>query len=73
MHQTASLAYDPGTYDDLPTYEWNVCFDIDNFAEFIEDYNDQLWDHMKVAICGKLGIPHRLIGCKWRFLLIGIT
>ena len=69
MLETASLVYDPETYDDFPTYEWNARFNIDDFARIIEEHNDDLWAHMKLAICGKLGIPFRMGGCKWKLLL----
>ena len=65
MSQTSSLAYDPGTYDSLPDYEWSEQFDVDKFARVIENYNDNLWALMKEAICGKLGIPITVNGCKF--------
>lgn len=36
MTQTDSFAYDPDAYDDIPSYEWNEDFDVDDFAETIE-------------------------------------
>lgn len=64
MSSTASIAYDPETYDDLPLYEWGMQFDVDTFARSIDRYNNELWSDMKAAICGKLGIAPRMSGCK---------
>ncbi|KAL6719081.1 hypothetical protein ACLMJK_003316 [Lecanora helva] len=62
MNETATLAYDPETYDDFPVYEWNSSFSVDSFARLIHEYNSNLWSYMKVAICGKLGIPFQMGG-----------
>ena len=64
MNQTASLAYDPDNYDHIPNYNWNPHFDLDKFAQIIDVYNDNLWRYVKRAICGKLGIPNTMGGCK---------
>lgn len=68
MGSTASLVYDPETYDDFPAYMWDARFDVDQFARTIEEYNADLWATVKVAICGKLGIPFQIGGCKLFFL-----
>jgi len=65
MAATASLTYDPDTYDDVPTYEWNQKFNPGSFSRVIQVYNDELWQMVKEAICEKLGItPARTGGCK---------
>ena len=64
MDSSTILAYDPETYDDIPTYEWNEDFRVDDLKRTIEFYNDSLWFHVRVAICGKLGIPMRDTGCE---------
>ena len=64
MQMTTSLMYDPDTYDDIPTYQWDERFSIDSFARTIDRYNDELWYTVRRAICGKLGIPFKHGGCK---------
>lgn len=65
-----SMAYDPETYDDIPTYVWDENFRIDDLERAIESYNDGLWLNVRVAICGKLGIPTRITGCESYLLQI---
>lgn len=60
----SSMAYDPDTYDDIPTYEWDENFDVGNFERTILQYNDRLWTLVRQAICTKLSIPIRMTGCK---------
>lgn len=62
-----SMAYDPETYDDIPSYVWDETFRIDDFENTIESYNDSLWANVQTAICGKLGIPTRRNGCESHF------
>ena len=50
--------------DDSPTYVWDENFSIDGFERTIEIYNDNLWRNVRMAICGKLGIPTRMNGCE---------
>ena len=64
MDQTAALAYDPESYDDIPTYVWNENFDIQRFEDTIEQSNNDIWSNFKRALCGKLGVPIRTSGCK---------
>ena len=68
--QTSSMAYDPETYDDIPTYVWDANFRIDDFERTIESYNNRLWSNVRTAICGKLGINTRVSGCESTFLQI---
>ena len=56
---TSSIDYDSQSYDDLPTYDWGVTFDVGNFVGQIEGYSNLLWTDVKEAICCKLGIPFR--------------
>lgn len=65
LDRSSSLAYDEEMYDDLPTYEWNEVFSIDQFSVMIQKYNDNLWQKAKEAICIKLRIAHRNGGCKF--------
>jgi len=65
MTETASLVYDPDTYDDIPTYDWNERFDPANFSITINIHNNALWQVVREAICGKLGIvPTPMDGCE---------
>ena len=69
MNDTASLAYDPELYDDMPTYEWNETFNPDYFAREITMHNNNLWASVKGAISGKLGIPVQMSGCKFAVIV----
>lgn len=65
---SASIAYDEGSYDDLPTYKWNSYLKLDNFEESIDRYNDELFDRLKEAIRARLPGIHPfypMTGCKW--------
>lgn len=64
LESQTSMAYDPETYDDIPTYVWDEDFRIDDFERTIESYNNCLWAKVRKAICGKLGIPTRMTGCE---------
>lgn len=64
LDSQTSMAYDPETYDDIPTYVWDEDFRIDDFERTIESYNNGLWANVRKAICGKLGIPTRINGCE---------
>ena len=64
MQMTDSFINHTETYDDNPTYQWDERFSIDSFAQDIDTYNDELWYNVRIAICGKLGIPLRNGGCK---------
>ena len=64
QYSQTSMAYDPETYDDNPTYEWDEFFRIDDFEQRIESYNNHLWANIQTTICGKLGIPTRWQGCE---------
>ncbi len=59
-----SLAYDPESYDDLPTYSWDEDLDLDSFAKEIDLGNDNLFGFLRILICGKLGINVRQGGCE---------
>ena len=60
----ASTVYDPDTYDDLPTYQWDETLNLDRFAQAIDDSNNRLFGRLKVAICHKLSIGFRSAGCE---------
>lgn len=62
-----SRSYYPETYDDIPTYVWDESFRVDDFERTIESYNNGLWARVRTAICAKLGIPTRTIGCESPF------
>ena len=64
-HSQSSVAYDPSTYDDVPTYVWDENFNLDDFELTIEEYNNRLWANVQKAICSKLGVPMRMSGCKF--------
>ncbi|CAF9940224.1 MAG: hypothetical protein ALECFALPRED_008485 [Alectoria fallacina] len=64
LDSQTSMAYDPETYDDIPTYVWDEDFRIDDFERTIESYNNGLWANVRKAICGKLGIPTRINGYR---------
>lgn len=64
MSDTTSTVYDPITYDDIPTYEWERGFDLAHYGRTIDAGNDNLFDSLKIAICTKLGIALRPVGCK---------
>lgn len=66
-HSQTSMAYEPATYNDNPTYVWDETFRIDTFEQMIELYNNHLWANVQMAICGKLGIPVRPNGCEFPF------
>lgn len=65
-----SMMYDPQTYDDIPIYLWDESFSLDDFEVMIEVHNDNLWRNVRMAICGKLGIPPRMNGCESCFLQV---
>ncbi|KAL2039996.1 hypothetical protein N7G274_007399 [Stereocaulon virgatum] len=48
---------DPHKYEDLHTFTWDTTFDVRQIANRIEGENHDLWTHLKVAICCKLGVP----------------
>ena len=64
LESQTSMAYDPETYDDIPTYVWDEDFRTDDFERTIESYNNGLWGKVRKAICRKLGIPIRINGCE---------
>ena len=55
----APLYDHPIVDDDLPQYGWHENLDIQEFVEDICDYNAQVWEDTKTAICSKLGIHRR--------------
>ena len=63
-YSQTSMAYDPATYDDNPTYVWDESFRVDDFELRIESYNNHLWANVQTTICGRLGIPTRWQGCE---------
>ena len=64
MDFQTSIAYDPDTYDNVPTYVWDENFSVDELESTIVHYNDRLWALVRATICGKLGIPTRMTGCE---------
>ena len=64
LEDRISMGYDPETYDDISTYVWDENFRIGDLEHTIESYNNRLWYNVKVAICGKLGIPPMMNGCE---------
>ena len=55
----APLYDHPVLDDDLPQYEWHENFDVQDFAEDVDEYNAEVWEDTKTAICSKLGIDRR--------------
>lgn len=58
-NKSASMVYDPQSYDDIPIYTWDETFNTDTLAHNIDACNDLIWLYVKDAICGKLAIPYR--------------
>ena len=69
MRQTASLAYDPESYDHMPEYAWDKSFNIDVFVEAIDQSNCNLWINLRRDICQKLGVSTHTRGCKCHVLM----
>ena len=59
---------DPQEYEDLPTFHWDTTFDVGQIAASIEGKNHDLWTHLKVAICCKLGVPYAPSG--WQGIIL---
>ena len=55
----APLYDHPVLDDDLPQYDWHENVDVQDFAEGIDEYNAEVWEDTKTAICSKLGINRR--------------
>ncbi|KAI9759755.1 MAG: hypothetical protein M4579_002140 [Chaenotheca gracillima] len=53
---SASTEYDMEGYDDLPSYSWGESFNVDAFAQEIEQYNDSLFSVLRLAICNRIGV-----------------
>ena len=71
-YSQSSMLYDLESYDDNPTYVWDEGFRTDDFERTIESYNHaSLWADVRIAICGKLGIPTRMSGCESPFSSFG--
>ena len=45
--------------NDLHQYKWDEHIDVQEFAADIDDYNAEVWEDTKTAICSKLGIDRR--------------
>ncbi len=45
--------------DDRPQYRWHEYINVNEFADNLCDYNAQVWENTKTAICSKLGIHPR--------------
>ena len=69
MTRFASLAYDPESYDDLPSYLWNEDLDLDSFAREIVSGNDELFGSLEFALSDRLGIDLRRSGCEFHSTL----
>ena len=70
LKSQSSMGYDPESYDHIPSYDWDEDFRIDDFARTIEACNNTLWYDVRIAICGKLGMPITMNGCESAFLQI---
>lgn len=60
---------DPHKYEDLHTFDWDTTFDVGQMADGIEGKNYELWTHLKVAICCKLGISYTPLGWQGIYII----
>ena len=56
---TAPLYDHPNVDDYWPQYRWHENVNVQDFADNLWDYNAQVWENTKTAICLKLGIQPR--------------
>ena len=60
----APLYDHPNIDDDWPAYKWLENTNVQEFEDNLEDYNADVWESTKTAICSKLGIQPRDSGFR---------